>query len=63
MGVQGNSGLMIAERIELDDSGMLAEAPRGGGDCEGTCDCDCEDSLGLEVLAHFGKGGLRIGRG
>ena len=31
------SGLIITERIELGDSGMLAEALRGGGDYKGTC--------------------------
>ena len=63
MGAQGNSGLLIAERIELGDSGMLAEAPRGGGDCGGTCSWDCKDSLGLEVPARLGRGGLLTGLG
>ena len=60
---QGKSGLIIVERIESDDSGKLAEAPGGGGDYGGTCGWDCEDSLGLEVLACLGGGGLRTGRG
>ena len=63
MGAQGNSGLLIVERIEPSDSGMLDEAPRGGGDGIGTYGCDCKDSLRLEVLARLGRGGLRIGRG
>ena len=63
MGTQGNSGLLIVEMIEPGNSGILAEAPRGGGDGGGTCSCDCENSLEPEVLARLGGGGLRIGRG
>ena len=63
MGAQGNSGLVIAERIEPGDSGMLAEAPGGGGVYVCTCGCDCEDSPRPEVLARLGGGGLRIGHG
>ena len=55
--------LIIVERIELCDNGMMVEALRGGGDCGGTCGCDCEDSLGPEVLAHLGGGGLRTSHG
>ena len=60
---QGKSGLIIVERIESNDSGMLVEAPGGGGDCGGTYSWDCEDSLGPEVLACLGGGGLRTGHG
>ena len=59
IGAQGKSGLITAERIESNDSGMLAEALGGGGDCGGTYGWDCEDSPGLEVLARLGEGGLR----
>ena len=42
---------------------MMAEAPRGGEDCGGTCGGDCEDSPGPEVLARLGRGDLRTCRG
>ena len=63
IGAQGKSGLITIERIESSDSGMLVEAPRGGGDYGGTCGCDCEDSPGPKVLARLGGGGLCTGRG
>ena len=63
IGAQGNNGLMTIEMIEPGDSGMLAEAPRGGGDYGGTYGFDCEDSLRPEVLASLGGGGLRTGHG
>ena len=56
MVAQGNSGLLIVERIKPGDSGMLHEAPGGSGDSGGTCSCDCEDFPRLEVLAHLGRG-------
>ena len=44
IGAQGKSGLTTIDKMELDDSGVLVEAPRGGGDCGGTCGWDWEDS-------------------
>ena len=55
---QGKSGLITIDRMESGDIGALAEAPGGGGDCGGTYGWDWEDSPGLEVLAHLGRGGL-----
>ena len=61
IGAQGKMGLIIAKRMEPGDSGVLAEAPRGGGDCGGTYGWDWEDSPRLEVLARLGGGGMSTG--
>ena len=58
IGAQGKSGLITIDRMEPGDIGALAEAPGGGEDYGGTCGWDWEDSPGLEVLAHLGRGGL-----
>ena len=55
MGAQGNSGLVITERIEPGDSGMLAEAPGGGGDYVCTCGYDCEDSFEARGPGPLGR--------
>ena len=62
IGAQGKSGLITTERIDSSDNGILVEASGGGGDYGSTCDCDCENSSGPEVLAHLGEGGLCTGR-
>ena len=61
IGVKGKSGRITADRMEPFDIGALAKALRGRGDCGGNCGLDWEDSLGLEVLACLGKGGLSTG--
>ena len=61
IGAQGKSGLITVDRMEPGDIGVLAEAPRGGVDYEGTCGWDWEDCPGLEVLARLGGGGLSTG--
>ena len=38
IGAQGKSRLITTDIMEPSDIGVLAEAPRGGGDCGGTCD-------------------------
>ena len=48
--------------MEPSDIEVLVEAPRGGGDCGGTCGWNWEDSPGLEVLACLGGGDLSTGR-
>ena len=58
IGAQGKIGFITVEMMELGDTGMLGEALGGGGDYEGTCGWDYEDSLRLEVLARFSGGGL-----
>ena len=60
---QGKSGLTTADIMEPGDSGVLAEAPRGGGDYGYSCGWDCKDSLGSEALARLGGGGLGTGHG
>ena len=61
IGAQGKSGLITADRTESGYIGALAEAPGGGGDRGGTCGWGWEDSLGQEVLACLGGGGLSTG--
>ena len=61
IGAQRKSGLITADIMEPGDIRALAKAPGGEGDCEGTCGLNWEDSLGPEVLARLGGGGLSMG--
>ena len=63
IGAQGKSGLITTDRMESGDIGVLAEAPEGGEECGSTCGWDWEDSPGLEVWAHLGRGGLSTSHG
>ena len=63
IGAQGKSGLITTEKREPGDSGVLAEALVGGGDCGDSYGWDYKYSPRPEVLSHFGGGGLLISSG
>ena len=61
IGSEGKTGLITADKMESSDIGVIVEAPKGGGDCGGSCSWDWEDFSRPEVLARLGGGGLSTG--